>query len=75
MTLEPGLFQLWHFGTKRCVMTPREGPPPFTVGVHDGDALLSQTIFEHHNDAVAFAVEALRAATTSAPAASSPPNS
>jgi hypothetical protein len=30
------------------------------VTLHDGDTLLSQQVFDNHNDAVACAVEALR---------------
>jgi hypothetical protein len=62
MTPDSDLFKLWHFGAKRCLMTPRDGNRPFTVSLYDGDRLTYQRIFEHHDAAVAFAVGALRVA-------------
>jgi hypothetical protein len=62
MAPDSDLFKLWQFGTKRCLMTPRDGNRPFTVSLYDGDSLTYQRAFQHHDAAVAFAVEALRIA-------------
>ena len=61
---ERRLFELWHYGTKRCRMTPREGQRPFMVTVHDGEKLAVERAFEDHDSACAYAVEQLRLATT-----------
>ena len=57
-------FELWHFGSARCLMSPRDGQAPFTVTVRDGDRLVSLRAFDDQGSAIAFAVEALRVATT-----------
>jgi hypothetical protein len=63
MTLAPNPFtELWHYGTKRCLMTPAGGNPPFSVALYDGDTLLSRFAFDSYEQAIAFAVEALRIA-------------
>jgi hypothetical protein len=46
-------------------MTPREGGPPFTVTVHDGDSIASHQTFDDHDEAIAYAVDQLRIATGS----------
>ena len=60
---EPRLFELWHYGTKRCRMTPRDGQPPFTVVIHDGERQVLERTFGHHDEAVSWAVEELRNTT------------
>ena len=44
-------------------MTPHDDGPPFTVAIYDNDTLLQKGVFDTHEKAVAFAVEALRSAT------------
>ena len=57
------MFELWHYGSKRCRMTPRDGQPPFAVTIHDGTALASQRTFDDHEEAITYAVDELRRAT------------
>ena len=64
---ERRLFELWHYGGKRCRMTPRDGQPPFSVTIHDGDVLASQRAFDDHDAAIAYAVDELRRATAPRP--------
>jgi len=59
------VFELWHFGTKRCRMTPRDGGPPFTVTIYDGDRVASDESFNDHDEAISYAVDQLRIATGS----------
>jgi len=58
----PPLFELWHYGTLRCLMTPRDGQPPFCVDLYDGERLLSHREFGDHDAAIECAVRALRRA-------------
>jgi hypothetical protein len=57
------LFELWHYGAKRCRVSPREAPAPFAVVISDGEASEQRT-FDDHETAIAYAVEQLRLATT-----------
>ena len=36
MSSDHDLFELWHHGTIRCLMTPRSGLGPFIVDIYDG---------------------------------------
>jgi hypothetical protein len=60
---ERRLFELWHYGTKRCRMTPRDGQRPFMVMVHDAEGPMVERAFEDHDSACAYAIEQLRLAT------------
>jgi hypothetical protein len=62
MTPEP-LFELWHHGTLRCLMTGRDERPPFCVDIYDGDQLISHREFGDHDAAIECAVKALRRTT------------
>ena len=68
---ERRLFELWHYGTKRCRMTPRDGQRPFIVAIHDGESVIVERAFEDHDEACTYAIEQLHLATI-APSASSP---
>jgi hypothetical protein len=59
------MIELWHIGSKRCVMTRAEREPPFVVNLYDGDTVLSRAEFPYHDLAVAHAVNALRRAVQS----------
>jgi hypothetical protein len=67
VTSDRDAFELWHYGTWRCLMTPREGTPPFRVTIYENHTVLSKSVFDDHEKAVAFAVKALRAATRDHP--------
>jgi hypothetical protein len=66
LTQDPTLIELWHIGSKRCVMTRAEQGPPFVVNLYDGDTVLSRAEFAYHDLAVTHAVNALRRAVPSA---------
>ena len=59
------LFELWHYGTKRCRMTPRDGQQPFIVTIHEAEKLMVEHTFDDHDSACAYAIEQLRLATRS----------
>lgn len=46
-------------------MTPRDGGPPFTVTIYDGDRVTSDQSFDDHDEAISYAVDQLRIATSS----------
>jgi len=62
MTSTP-LLQLWQHGTKTCWITPATESGPYEVVVRDGDDLVAERTFDMHNEAIGFAVEALRSFT------------
>ena len=68
---ERRLFELWHYGTARCRMTPRDGERPFIVTIEDGETMRVQRAFESHDEACQYAVEQLRLATTARPPSAS----
>jgi hypothetical protein len=61
-TLPP---ELWHVGATSCRMTRANEPPPFVVELYDGDVLRLRHEFPFHDDAAAFAIEALRTTSPS----------
>ncbi len=62
MTSTP-LLRLWQRGTKACWITPATESGPYQVVVRDGDDLVAERTFDIHNQAIDFAVEALRRST------------
>jgi hypothetical protein len=46
-------------------MTRAHEPPPFVVALYDGDVLRSRHEFSNHDDAAAFAIDALRTTSPS----------
>ena len=44
----------------RCTLTSRT--PPFEITVQRGDETLTRSVFEHHEEAAAFAIAAMHAA-------------
>lgn len=52
-------------GTRRCLVTPSNGSAPYNVALYEGETPLSHRVFDKHDEAIAFAVEALRVATQS----------
>lgn len=67
MTGDRRLFELWHYDSQRCRMTPHNGQTPFVVEIYDRETVLNRMTFEHHHEAATYAVEQLRAAISTGP--------
>jgi hypothetical protein len=56
---DSSLIELWSLGTKRCFITASESGPPFAMHLYDGDTLVSRSVFDEQDLALALALDAL----------------
>jgi hypothetical protein len=57
--MDSSIVELWSLGTKRCFITASEAEPPFAMHVYDGDTLVSRSVFDEQDPALALALDAL----------------